>query len=65
MPDFDPTTELPAGFSAALGQQPSVLDAFGRLSGSEKAHYAARAHQVSSKAEMRALIAELEHPYTS
>lgn len=48
----------------ALGQDPSALDAFGRLPGQEKSHYVDRAHHVSSKAEMEALISELGNSHT-
>lgn len=65
MPQFEPENQLPEGFAMALAQDPSAMDAFGRLSGQEKSHYADRAHQVSSKAEMRALVAELGGFYTT
>lgn len=61
---FDPEGSLPEGFAMALSQDPAALDAFGRLPGQEKAHYVERAHQVSSKAEMRALVSELGDSYT-
>lgn len=61
---FDPTAQLPEGFAMALAQDPAALDAFGRLPGQEKAHYVERAHQASTPAEMRALLAELGQPYT-
>ncbi len=64
MPQFDPLGELPEGFAMALAQDPAALDAFGRLPHSDKAHYVTRAHQASSKAEMRALISELDQPRT-
>lgn len=59
MLQFEPMSQLPEGFAMALAQDPAALDAFGRLPGQEKSHYLDRAHQVSSKAEMRALVAEL------
>lgn len=61
MSQFEPMSQLPEGFAMALAlaQDPAALDAFGRLPGQEKSHYLDRAHQVSSKAEMRALVAEL------
>lgn len=61
---FDPTHQLPEGFAMALAQNPAALDTFGRLPGQEKSHYVNRAHQVSSKAEMQALVSELSNPYT-
>ncbi len=64
MPDFDPLAELPEGFAMALAQNPTALDAFGRLPHNEKAHYVTRSHQVSSKAEMRALVSELDLGHT-
>lgn len=65
MSHFDPENHLPEGFAMALAQDPAALDAFGRLPGQEKAHYVDRAHQVSSKAEMRALVSELGDSYTN
>ncbi len=59
MSHFDPLSQLPEGFAMNLAQNPAALDAFGRLPGQEKAHYTERAHHVSSKAEMQALISEL------
>ena len=61
MSALDPKQLLPEGFAMALAQSPDALDAYGRLPGSEKAHYVERAHQVRSKAEMHALISELDH----
>ena len=66
MSHFDFMEQLPEGLAMALAQDPAALDAFGRLPGQEKSHYVDRAHQVSSKAEMRALVAELgDDPYTN
>lgn len=59
MPDFDLTNQLPEGLVMALSQNPTALDAFGRLPGQEKSHYVDRAHHVSSKEEMLALVSEL------
>ena len=59
-----PLFELPAGFAMALAQNPAAYDAFGRLPTTDKTHYVTRAHQVSSKAEMQALISELDHTHT-
>ena len=60
--------QLPEGFAMAmamaLAQDPTALDAFGRLPGQEKSHYVERAHQASSKAEMQALISELGNSHT-
>ena len=61
---FDPVSHLPEGFAMALAQNPAAFDAFGRLPGQEKSHYVERAHQVSSKSEMRALVAELGDSHT-
>lgn len=61
---FDPVGSLPEGCAMALAQDLAALDAFGRLPGQEKAHYVERAHQVSNKAEMRALVSELGDSYT-
>ena len=60
----DSKQPLPEGFAMGLAQSPKAMDAYGRLPGSEKAHYVERAHQVSSKAEMRALIDELGNIHT-
>ncbi len=57
MPHFDPKDQLPEGF--AMAQAQAAPDAFGRLPGQEKAHYVARAHQASNKAEMRSIVSEL------
>lgn len=66
MTHFDPISQLPEGFAMAmaLARDPAALDAFGRLPGQKKAHYIDRAHHVSSKAEMRALISELGDTHT-
>lgn len=64
MSHFDPAHPLPEGFAMALAQDPAALDTFGRLPGQEKSHYVNRAHQVSSKAEMRALVSELHDSHT-
>lgn len=64
MSDLDPLSQLPEGLAMALAQDPNAMDAFGRLPGSEKSHYIERAHQVSSKAEMRMLVSELGNHHT-
>ena len=64
MSHLDSISELPEGFSMALAQNPVALDTFGRLPGQEKSHYVERAHQVSSKAEMQALVSELGNSHT-
>lgn len=64
MPHSDPLSSLPEGFAMALAQDPNAMDAFGRLPNQEKAHYVERAHQVSSKTEMRSLVSELGKGYT-
>lgn len=61
---MDPIRQLPEGFAMALAQDPTALDAFGRLPGQEKSHYVDRALQANSKAEMRSLVAELGKGYT-
>ena len=65
MSHFDPINQLPEGFAMALAQDSAALAAFGRLPGQEKAHYVERAHQVSSKSEMRAIVSELGEYRTS
>ncbi len=64
MVHYDPMSQLPEGFAMALAQNPAALDAFGRLPGQEKAHYVDRAHQISSREEMRSLVSELGKGYT-
>ena len=64
MSHFDFMKQFPEGFAMALAQDPEALNAFGQLPGQEKVHYLDRAHQVSSKAEMRALLSELGDPHT-
>lgn len=59
-----PIPELPAGFVQGLARHPTAMNVFGQLPAREKSHYIQRAHQTSSKAEMRALITELDHFYT-
>lgn len=64
MSQFDSMSQLPEGFAMALAQDLTAMNTFGRLSGQEKSHYVDRAHQVSSKAEMQALIAEFGDSHT-
>ena len=64
MSHYDPMAQLPEGLAMALAQDPEALNAFGQLPGQEKSHYVERAHQVRSKAEMRALISELGDLHT-
>lgn len=64
MSHFDFENLLPEGFAMALAQDPGALDAFGQLPGQEKSHYVERAHHVSSKTEMQALISELGNSHT-
>ncbi|MCI9263874.1 MAG: YdeI/OmpD-associated family protein [Oscillospiraceae bacterium] len=64
MVHYDPMSQLPEGFTMALAQNPAALDAFGRLPGQEKTHYVDRAHQTSSREEMRSLVSELGKGYT-
>lgn len=61
MSDFDPLRELPEGFAMALAQDPAAMNAFGKLSAGEKARWVEQAHQVHSRAEMRALVDHLGH----
>ena len=60
----NPLLELPEGFATALAQDPAAYDAFGRLPQSDRTHYVTRAYQVSSKAEMQALVSELGRTHT-
>lgn len=64
MSDHDLKGALPEGLAMAMAQNPGALDAFGALSRQEKAHYIERAHHVSSKAEMQALLSELGGTHT-
>lgn len=65
MSHFDFMKLLPEGSAIALGQDPEALNTFGQLPGQEKSHYMDRAHQVSSKAEMQALVSELGNSHTN
>lgn len=49
-------TELPLGFGFALAQNPVAMERFTALSQQEKDAMVAKAHQVSSKQEMRQLV---------
>jgi len=64
MSRLDPIRDLPEGFAMALAQNPAAMDAFGRLPGSEKAHYVERARNTASKADMQALTDELGRGYS-
>ena len=55
---------LPEGFAMALAQIPEALNTFGHMGPGERAKYVERAHQVSSREEMRALVSELDHMRT-
>lgn len=53
---MDPLKELPLGFGMALMQNEGALLRFNELSDTEKKRLLERTHNVSSKAEMRALV---------
>ena len=48
--------ELPLGFGKALAQTPQAMQNFSALSGEAQKAFLARAHGVSSKAEMQSLV---------
>ena len=48
--------ELPIGFGFALAQNPEAMQAFARLSEVEQNEIVQRAHTVSSRNEMHALV---------
>lgn len=51
--------DLPLGFSFSLAQHPDAMQAFSNLSDVKKAEILQKAHSVSSKAEMQALVNSL------
>lgn len=53
------TTELPIGFSMALAQNLSAMQAFTALSEADKQSVIARAESVHSKADMQNLVDSL------
>lgn len=64
MSHFDFDNLIPEGFSIAPAQDPTALDALGRLPGQGKSHYVDRDHHVSGRAEMLSLISELDKSHT-
>lgn len=50
------TNDLPLGFAFVLAQRPEAMQVFSGLSEERKAELLQRAHGVSSKAEMQALV---------
>lgn len=55
-------SELPLGFTMALAQHPHAMEKLAAMPPSEKAELLRRAHAVSSKSEMQALVASLDTP---
>lgn len=51
--------DLPLGFCFALAQNPDAMQIFSNLSGEKQEEFIIRAHNVSSKDEMQALVGEL------
>lgn len=51
--------EMPLGFSFALAQNPEAMQRFSALSQPERERILQKAHSVSSKREMQALVSEL------
>lgn len=51
--------DLPLGFSFSLAQHPDAMQVFSNLSDVKKAEILQKAHSVSSKAEMQALVNSL------
>lgn len=56
---MDPMRDLPMGFGMALLQDPKATRAFYAMSPARRQEIIQRTHAVSSKAEMRALVASL------
>lgn len=52
-------TELPLGFSFALAMNPEAMKCFSGLSPSQQADIVHKAHTVTSKSEMQALVNNL------
>lgn len=52
-------TDLPLGFAFMLAQNPDAMKRFSDLPESKQTQILKRAHGVSSKGEMRALVKEL------
>ena len=51
--------DLPLGFAFALAQDPDAMEKFSRLSASQQSEILQKAHAVSSKEEMQALVDSL------
>ena len=51
--------ELPLGFAMALAQYPDAMERFTRLTKPQKNEMLQKAHAVSSKDEMQALVSRL------
>ena len=51
--------DLPLGFTFALAQNPDAMRNFSLMSESEKSEILQRAHSVSSKSQMQALVNDL------
>lgn len=51
--------DLPLGFSFALAQNPNAMQIFSNLPEGKKAQILEKAHSVSSKDEMQALVRDL------
>lgn len=59
---MDPMRDLPMGFGMALLQDAQAARAFDALPPARQQEIIQRTHAISSKAEMRALVASLSHP---
>ena len=51
--------DLPLGFTFALAQNPDAMRNFSLMSESEKSEILQKAHSVSSKSQMQALVNDL------
>lgn len=51
--------DMPLGFGFALAQNPDAMKQFSTLSDSQRSELLEKAHSVSSKAEMQALVNNL------
>lgn len=51
--------DLPLGFSMALAQQPEAMQKFSNMNESQKAEILSEIHNINSKSEMKAFVANL------
>lgn len=55
-----PTPEMPVGFALTLALHPSALQRYAELDKKAQAQFLSRAESASTRAEMQALVKELE-----